>query len=112
MGRRWDVDWGGGIMDGLYVVAGEAAGGWIRIELASDGRLWDLLLDPQVTTLPAEDLRHGLVSAFRDAQECLAPTSGEQFAEQVADVSATAERRFAEISTALYDISRRAVRAR
>ncbi|MEU4691749.1 hypothetical protein [Actinoplanes sp. NPDC023714] len=98
-------------MDGLYVVAGEAAGGWIRVELASDGRLWDLVLDPQVASLPVEDLRDELFRAFLDAQECLAPSFSEDFAQQVADASATAERRFAEISTALYDISRRAVRS-
>ncbi|BBH65123.1 hypothetical protein ACTI_18080 [Actinoplanes sp. OR16] len=95
-------------MDGLYVVAGEAAGGRIRVELASDGRLWDLVLDPQVASLPVEDLRDGLFRAFLDAQECLSPASSDHFAQQVADASATAERRFAEISTALYDISRRA----
>ncbi|MEU8237316.1 hypothetical protein [Actinoplanes missouriensis] len=97
-------------MDTNYIVSGEAAGGWIRVELASDGRLWDLILDPRVTAMTAQDLRSGLVEAFLDAQECLAPATGEAFAQQVADASEAAERRFAEISTALYDISRRAVR--
>ncbi|MBB2945697.1 hypothetical protein FB565_005455 [Actinoplanes lutulentus] len=97
-------------MDANYVVTGEAAGGWIRVELAEDGRLWDLALDPRVTSLPVSELRDGLMAAFSSAQLSLPFACGEAFEEQVADASAMAERRFAEISTALYDICRRADR--
>ncbi|WP_229067763.1 YbaB/EbfC family nucleoid-associated protein [Actinoplanes sp. DH11] len=104
-------------MDGNYVVTGESAGGWIRVELGGDGRLWDLVLDPRVTSLHTEQLRDGLVAAFRDAQDGLSSTgeefarqASEDFAQEVADASATAERRFAELSTALYDITRKAGR--
>ena len=45
-------------MDRNYVVTGEAASGWIRVELAEDGRLWDVVLDPRVTSLPVSELRN------------------------------------------------------
>ncbi|WP_433827592.1 hypothetical protein ACQP2E_37030 [Actinoplanes sp. CA-015351] len=97
-------------MDANYVVAGEAAGGWIRVELTEDGRLWDLFLDPGVTALPVSELRDGLIAAFSGAQSHLGFSCGGAFEDQVADASAMAERRFAELSTALYDITRRANR--
>lgn len=116
-------------MDGDYVVAGEAAGGWVRVELTGDGRLRDLVLDDRVTSLRPDDLRDALVSAILAAQDDLASAisdtmaahvaggsfparaaGDDAFPAQVADVMATAERRFAELSTALYDITRKAGR--
>jgi DNA-binding protein YbaB len=88
--------------------AGEGADGLVRIELDGAGRLWDVVLDPQVTELTADELRTALFDAITEAQDGMpAPPS---FEDAVADVSTAAERRFAEISEALHDISRRAVR--
>lgn len=83
--------------------SGVAAGGLVRVELDENGRLADLFLDPQVAHLPVEELRAALISAF---------TSASTSASSSASASALelAEHRFAEISTALYDLSRRAGR--
>jgi DNA-binding protein YbaB len=86
---------------------GEGAGGLVRIELDGAGRLWDVVLDPQVTELTADELRTALFDAVTGAQGAMPPPA---FDAAVADVNTTAERRFAEISEALHDLSRRAAR--
>ena len=83
---------------------GDALEGRVRIELDDDGRLWDLTLDPRVTQLPVSELRAGLIEAFTRAQESLPPPP---FADEAIQV---ASRRFEEISSVLYDLTRRAVR--
>lgn len=87
---------------------GEGADGLVRIELDGDGRLWDVVLDPQITELSADELRTALFDAITTAQDAL--PSQDAFEDAVADVNTAAERRFAEISEALHDLSRRAVR--
>ncbi|MEU4618455.1 hypothetical protein AB0G04_00555 [Actinoplanes sp. NPDC023801] len=88
--------------------AGEGADGLVRIELDGAGRLWDVVLDPRVTDLNADELRTALFDAITEAQDGMpAPPSYE---DTVADVSTAAERRFAEISGVLHDLARRAVR--
>ncbi|GIF40569.1 hypothetical protein [Actinoplanes xinjiangensis] len=86
---------------------GEGADGLVRIELDGTGRLWDVVLDPQVTELTVEELRTALFDAITAAQGGLPVPD---FEASVADVNTAAERRFAEISAALHDLSRRAGR--
>lgn len=103
-------------------IAGEAADGRVWVELDTDGRLTDLYLDPRVSYLPLDELRAALIEAFTAAQDqvrerAVEATSryGESVAPErlrsaLAEASDTAERRFAEISVALYDLNRRAAR--
>ncbi|GAA2878345.1 hypothetical protein Acy02nite_15760 [Actinoplanes cyaneus] len=103
-------------------VSGEAAAGRVWVELDSAGRLTDLYLDPRVSYLPLEDLRAALIAAFTTAQDRLADraveatsrygaqAAPERLAAALAEASDTAERRFAEIATALNDLNRRAAR--
>ncbi|MFC4067106.1 hypothetical protein [Actinoplanes subglobosus] len=86
---------------------GEGADGLVRIELDGAGRLWDVVLAPQVTELTVDELRTALFDAITGAQAAMPATA---FDTAVADVNTTAERRFAEISEALHDLSRRAAR--
>jgi hypothetical protein len=102
--------------------SGEAADGRVRVELDEDGRLADLHLDPRVSYLPLEELREALIQAFTEAQDRARERTAEtasRYGETVAadrlnqalsEASDTAERRFAEVSVALYDLSRRAAR--
>ena len=97
-----------------YGAIGESDDGRIRVELDGDGRIWDLVVDPQAMALPADAFRAALITAFTEAQD--------QVREQVMAAAAyaagtppqdaveTADRRFAEISLALYDLTRRAAR--
>ena len=103
-------------------VAGEAADGRVWVELDGDGRLSDLYLDPRVAHLPLDELRAAIIDAFTAAQDGVkeqAEAATARYAETVAperltaalsEASDTAERRFAEVSVALYDLSRRAAR--
>jgi hypothetical protein len=103
---------------------GEAADGRVRVELDDDGRLYDLYLDPRVAYLPVEELREALFDAFTGAQDRLRDRSDvaaatryagtaapERLQAALTEASETAERRFAEVSTALFDLSRRAGRS-
>lgn len=102
--------------------AGEAADGRVWVELDSDGRLNDLYLDPRVAYLPLEELRGALIDAFTAAQDQLRDSSENTISQYgvtaapdrltaaLAEASDTAERRFAEVSTALSDLNRRAAR--
>ncbi len=105
-------------MNPSYGTTGEAAGGLIRVELDADGRLWELDLDPRVMALTATELRDALVTAITQAQdelrdevEAAVRPYAAAFPEQVAEATAVADRRFAEISTALYDIAKRTGRS-
>ncbi|BCJ45874.1 hypothetical protein GCM10010168_57060 [Actinoplanes ianthinogenes] len=97
---------------------GEAADGRVRVELEGDGRVSDLYLDPRVAYLPLDELRVALLEAFDMAQAGLRDRPGrydavatpERLRNALAEASDTAERRFAEVSTALYDLNRRAAR--
>ncbi|MFC7530398.1 YbaB/EbfC family nucleoid-associated protein [Actinoplanes sp. GCM10030250] len=105
---------------------GTAADGRIRVELDGDGRLADLNLDPRVTHLPVDELRVALIDAFTRAQDQLYDEVSEAASAYKTDLllmkaeatlllvkaeaTEIADRRFAEISTALYDLSRRAGR--
>jgi DNA-binding protein YbaB len=101
---------------------GEAVDGRVRVELDADGRLSDLYLDPRVAYLPLEELRDALFDAFDMAHYALRDRTAEaasRYATGVApdrlkavlaEASDTAERRFAEVSTVLCDLSRRAGR--
>lgn len=92
---------------------GEGADGLVRIELDGAGRLWDVVLDPQVTELTVDELRTALFDAITGAQAAMPAQTAmpaPAFDTAVADVNTTAERRFAEISEALHDLSRRAAR--
>jgi DNA-binding protein YbaB len=91
--------------------AGEGADGLVRIELDGAGRLWDVVLDPRVTELTADELRTALFDAITEAQDGMpAQPSFASFENAVADIDSAAERRLAGISEALHDLSRRAVR--
>jgi DNA-binding protein YbaB len=102
--------------------SGEAADGRVWVELDEDGRLVDLYLDPRVSYLPLEELREALIRAFTEAQEQMRERTAEaasrygetvapdRLKEALSEASDTAERRFAEVSVALYDLSRRAAR--
>lgn len=81
---------------------GEGAGGLVRIELDGAGRLWDVVLEPQVTELTVDELRTALFDALVAAQAPF-PVLGDA----VAEATGAAGRRFAEITEALHDIARR-----
>ena len=101
---------------------GAGAAGRVRGELDDDGRLRDLYLDPRVTHLPLDELRHALMTAFADARDQIdervaaaLPPYGRvappaQLTAALDEATETAGRQFAEISTALFDLSRRAAR--
>lgn len=100
---------------------GEAANGRLRVELDATGRVSNILLDQAVASLPLPELREAIIAAFQQAQDA-ARTNAEQVADRrygglaprerleavAADASAAADRRFAEISTVLHDLDRRA----
>ncbi|MEU4420035.1 YbaB/EbfC family nucleoid-associated protein [Actinoplanes sp. NPDC024001] len=95
----------------------ETAGGRIRVELDGDGRLWDLDVDPQAMSMPADEFRDALISAFTLAhdqvrEQATAAAAGYAAAapQDTTEVIQAADRRFAEISLALYDLTRRADR--
>ncbi|AEV82990.1 Nucleoporin [Actinoplanes sp. SE50] len=117
--------YGGPSVGGSYSAppaVGEAADGRVWLELGGDGRIAELYLDPRVVHLPLGELRDALVTAFTMAQDAVrdrAEAATARYAETVvpdrlkaalAEASDTAERRFAEVSVALYDLSRRADR--
>ncbi|MEV6306282.1 hypothetical protein AB0M02_43210 [Actinoplanes sp. NPDC051861] len=89
---------------------GDALDGRVRIELGDDGRLWDLTLDPRVTQLPVSELRAGLIAAFTRAQDSLLGSFAAPALEDGSEAVEIASRRFEEISSVLYDLSRQAVR--
>ncbi|MFI1990715.1 YbaB/EbfC family nucleoid-associated protein [Actinoplanes sp. NPDC020271] len=100
-------------------VSADAAAGRVWVELDGSGRLTDLYLDPRVTQMPVEDLRAALIAAFTTAQDRAAeqapswhgaPVAPERLTRALAEASDTAERRFAEVATALNDLNRRAAR--
>ncbi|MEV0901219.1 hypothetical protein [Actinoplanes sp. NPDC049802] len=88
---------------------GSGADGLVRIELDGNGRLWDVVLDPQITELTVDDLRTALFDAITEAQAGLVAEHRTDYENAVADVNTTAERRFAEISAALHGLTARAV---
>ncbi len=97
--------------EGYIASAGSGADGLVRIELDADGRLWDVVLDPQITELTVDELRTALFDAITEAQAGVPATGGtDTFDNAVSDATSAAERRFAEISEALQDLSRQAVR--
>lgn len=98
-----------------YGAIGEAENGLIQVELDGDGRIWDLTVDPRAMALSADEFRVALITAFTRAQD--------QVHEQVTAAAAAyatetpppdaiemADRRFAEISLALHDLTRQAAR--
>ncbi|WP_328468024.1 YbaB/EbfC family nucleoid-associated protein [Actinoplanes sp. NBC_00393] len=104
---------------------GQAADGRVQVELDADGTLRDIVLDPRVAYLPVEELRVALLTAFASAFEevqsqpppeypaasAASAASAEELNSALTEATDAAERRFAEISTALFDISRRAGRS-
>ncbi|GAA1597872.1 hypothetical protein [Actinoplanes couchii] len=91
---------------------GEGADGLVRIELDGAGRLWDVVLDPEVTALPVDQLRTALFDAITAAQAAFEPpvsfeTAVSDATGAASEATGAAERRFAEISEALHVISRR-----
>ncbi|GIF04270.1 YbaB/EbfC family nucleoid-associated protein [Actinoplanes siamensis] len=115
-GAMGDFSYGPGRSSGA---SAEAADGRVRVELDADGRLADLYLDPRVAYLPLDELRAALIEAFTAAQDEVRERAGsrydgaaapERLRDALAESSDTAERRFAEMSVALYDLSRRAAR--
>ena len=93
-------------------VDGEAADGRVRVELDASGRVRDISFDDG---LSRAELREALIAAFHEAQDALRVgyeglPSVQRLGEAAAEVTAAAERRFAEISQALYDLDRRAER--
>jgi hypothetical protein len=108
-----------GSPDSSGFVAGEAAEGRVWVELDAGGRLNDLYLDPRVVYLPLEELRAALIAAFTAAQDQIqdqppsryaVTATPERLRNALAEASDAAERRFAEVSTALNDLNRRAAR--
>ena len=93
---------------------GTAAAGRVQVELDPDGTLRDIFLDPRVAYLPVEELRDALVTAFTQAQSLVrdqAPADPDELTSALTEASDLAERRFAEVSTALFDLTRRADRS-
>jgi hypothetical protein len=91
---------------------GEAAGGQVRVVLDGSGRVRDVVLAGEMS-MPR--LSEALVAAFQQAQDIIGsrrPYGGmperERLEAAAAEATAAAERRFEEISTALYDLERRA----
>ncbi|MEV6342863.1 hypothetical protein [Actinoplanes sp. NPDC051851] len=94
----------------------------ILVDLDESGRLRDLKLHPWVAHLELDELRTALIAAFAGAQDRArarlddaiagygAGADARELTEGLAAVTSDAERRFAEISVALYDLSRRAAR--
>jgi hypothetical protein len=97
-----------------------STGEWVRVEVDEDGRVCDVVLDPRVTSLSVDELRELLISALASpvpsssSSLSVASVASVASADQLAEVSRAAtevaERRFAEISTALFDLSRAARR--
>jgi hypothetical protein len=98
-------------------------GGAVRVELDATGRVCDVFLDEQVTHWSTAELSEALVAAFRDAQDRarsdVAATAADygglpsqaRLQGVLEESTVAAERQFTELSTALYDLSRRAERA-
>ena len=98
---------------------GEAAEGSVRVELDAGGMVRDVVVEQQAMTMSARQLSEALVTAFQAAQDA-ARESAQQYGDlpsrerlQAAadEATANADCRFEEISTALYDLTRRAERA-
>jgi hypothetical protein len=97
--------------------------GAVRVELDATGRVCDVVLDEQVMNWSATELSEALVAAFQDAQDRARHDVAAAAAEYgglpsqdrlqgaLEESTSEAERRFADLSTALYDLTRRAERA-
>ena len=99
-------------------VVGGSADGRVRVELDPSGRVRDITFDRDVA-----ELREALITAFQRAQDAARAAaeesagsrygglpSAQRLEAAAAEATAAAERRFAEISTVLYDLDRRAER--
>jgi DNA-binding protein YbaB len=94
--------------------------GGVRVELDATGRVCDVFLDEQVMHWSPAALSEALTAAFQDAQDRARqaavaeygglPSQG-RLRSALEESTAAAERQFTELSTALYDLSRRAERA-
>ena len=94
----------------------------VRVELDASGRVRDVLLDQQVMQWSADELSRALIAAFQDAQdragadaEAAAAGYGglpsrARLQQALEEATTGAERRFTGVSTALYDLTRRAER--
>ena len=101
------------------VGVGVALDGRIRVELDDAGLVHNVELSPQVMRLQAAELGHALVAVLRQAQQAV-QTERERAAGDVSvaerlqallgEADAVADRRFGEVATALYDLTRRAER--
>ena len=89
----------------------ESAGDWVQVEFDDDGRVVDVWLDPRVMSLSVESMRSLLVSALQGCSVAspYAVAPPDRLRAVSAEATELAERRFAEISAALFDLSRRAV---
>jgi hypothetical protein len=94
---------------------GEAADGRVRVVLDGSGRVRDVVLTDRAGEMSMPRLSEALVVAFQQAQDTVrsrGPYGGvperERLEAAAAEATAAAERRFEEISTALYDLDRRA----
>lgn len=105
-------------LPGLEPVVGEAARGWVRVQLDADGRCGDVVLDPRALDLSTVQLGEAVRDAFRQAQSLLRDRAG-QAADGLAggrliavldESTAVADQRFGEISDVLYGLERRAGR--
>jgi len=93
---------------------GAAAEGRVRVVLEPSGRVREVILADGVGSMTVPQLSAALVVAFQEAQDAVRVhtayaglPSAERLAAVSAEATAVAERRFAEISTALYALNRR-----
>ena len=99
---------------------GEAAEGQVRVSLDSAGRVHEVALADTVNSMSLAQLSEALVAAFQQAQDQARAKIGrkagqygglpsrERLEAVAAEAEALGERRFNEISAALYDLNRRA----
>lgn len=106
---------------GDRAAVGEGGDGLVRVELDDTGRVRDVVFDSAVRSLPLAQVSAAVIEAFQQAQDAAraaAERSGEQLygglpsrdrlEAATTEAQAMAERRFEEISTALYELNRRA----
>ena len=104
---------------GLDPVVGEAARGWVRVELDAGGQCRDVVFDRRAMDLSHVQLGEAVRDAVGQAQATLRErverandTADGRLAAVLEESSAVADQRFGEIAGVLYSLERRAERER
>jgi DNA-binding protein YbaB len=102
---------------GLDPVIGEAARGWVRVELDAGGQCREVVLGARVMDLSNVQLGQAVRDAIQQAQATLRErvkqansAAGSRLATVLEESSAVADQRFGEIAGVLYGLERRAER--